>query len=359
MTLKKALLIFYSLFLGSSFFTYAQNDSAKTSINLYSTAFFDNKEFTNNIKKGYTLPGFFIQPTIEYKIQNFTLDAGFHMLYLASADSLERFVPVLRIDYQMTPSLSMIMGNIDSRNNHNLPEPIFKAERSFMNQPETGVQFRYLRQKFKSEIWINWEKYIKIGSPFQEQFTVGFTTGIKPNGFENKNGFYAKTLALATHQGGQIDSTDLPVTTIVNVGGTVGQIINLPIGNAQLGFQVSGYLSSDKSPSPHIKFKNGNAIYPELSLLWTSTKFSIGYWHANTFVNPRGEEIYGSVSTIDPIYDEKKRDLVTIALLYCNKLKNGFGISTGFNSYFDIKSGLFEYSYTFKMFFDSTVKQLK
>jgi hypothetical protein len=67
---------------------------------------------------------------------------------------------------------------------------------------------------------------------------VGFVTQIKPSTFEQKTGFYASTIALATHQGGQIDSTNLPVTTLINLGATVGNKFSLPVGNAIAGIEI-------------------------------------------------------------------------------------------------------------------------
>ncbi|MGE0077782.1 MAG: hypothetical protein AB7S48_07985 [Bacteroidales bacterium] len=352
-SLRKSL--FIACFLFSLNGLFANTDSTKISVNLYTSAFFDNKEFTGDIKKGYTIPGFFIQPTLGIESDNFKVDAGFHIIYAAGTDSLEKFVPIVKLTYLVSPTFKMIVGNIDSKDNHQLPEPLFKTERFYLNQPELGVQFKMDKSRFKGDLWVNWEKYIKNGSPFQEQFTVGFVSKYKPASFEQKNGIYASAIALATHQGGQIDSTGLPVTTLINLGGEIGHHFKLPFGNADAEVKIAGYLSSDKSPSPHTKYKNGTAIHPKIAMIWPNLQLEAGYWYATTFVNPRGEELYGSTSTINELFDEKKRELITMQL-YLNKMLNKqFNICTGFNAYIDIKNGITEYSYVFRLTFDGRV----
>ena len=53
-------------------------DTATIELRLDAMAFFDNKELTSNIKKGYTLPGFYLEPILGYGIGAFDLQAGIH-----------------------------------------------------------------------------------------------------------------------------------------------------------------------------------------------------------------------------------------------------------------------------------------
>jgi hypothetical protein len=355
MHFKSKFFLFFVLIILSTNVVLSQSDSSKTSLKLYSSSFFDNKEFTGNIKKGYTIPGIFIQPTLNIRTDKFSVDAGLHMIYVAGTDSLEKLVPVLNLSYNVSPNFTMVVGTINSKQNHNLPEPLFKPERYYLNQPELGVQFLVNKSKFNGDLWINWERYIKNGSPFQEEFMVGLVTNYKPSTFENRQGFYAITNALAMHKGGQIDSTNLPVTTIVNAGVTVGHKFFLADSDLMMGFELSGYVSADKSPQPHTKFKNGNALYPKLLILWTSTTFELGYWYAKKFVNPRGEELFGSLSTIDPSFDEPNRKIITSKLMFQKDVNNQLSVATGLNIYYDINNELTEYSYFFRITFDGTV----
>lgn len=337
-------------------FLFAQTDSSQVvSLNLFSSAFFDNKEFTGNIKKGYTHPGFFLQPTVRLETKGYTVDAGFHMLYLAGTDSLESFLPVISLQYNITPSFQMIVGTLKSKDNHHLPEPLFKTERNYLNQPEVGVQYKMDTQRFKGDLWINWERYIKKGSPFQEQFTVGLVSLFKPSTFDVKTGTYLSLVAMVTHQGGQIDSTDLPVTTILNTGGTVGYLFDAGIGNAVAKIEFNEFLSTHNSSSLVKKFKEGTAFQPKIALIWPNIKVELGYWYANSFYNPRGEELFGSTSTVSASFDEKTRSLVTLELSLFKLASREFSINTGFNAYYDTKNNIIEYSYVFKIIFDGKI----
>ena len=344
-----------SLTLMSTNFVFSQTDSSSLSLRLYSSAFFDNKEFTGNIKKGYTTHGFFLQPTLNIESAKYSLDAGFHILYLAGADSLEKFVPVLRLTYNILPTFTMTVGTINSKENHFLPEPLFKTERLYLNQPELGVQFKVDRLKYKGDLWINWERYIKTGSPYQEEFAVGFVSQIKPSTFDTKSGIYATAIALATHKGGQIDSTGLPVITLINLGGSVGHRFFIADSDIMAGFEISGYISSDKSPNPQSKYKSGNAIHPKLALIWPSILLEVGYWQSTKFVNPRGEELFGSLSTVNPSFDEDKRKIITSTLAFNKNINKEFFVATGFNAYIDLKNEKTEYSYFFRLVFDGKV----
>lgn len=350
---RRAILLLLFMAIGIALF--AQTDSSSVSVNIYSSAFFDNKEFTGDIKKGYTNPGFFVQPTLRYGMSQFNLNAGFHLLYLAGADSLAQFVPYLSLACNLTESVTMTVGSLKSRDNRSLPDALFKYERSYMNQPELGVEFNLTKPRLEGDLWINWERYIAKASPFQEEFTVGFVGRYRPSTFEQKHGFYVSALALTTHQGGQIDSSNLPVTTLTNMGFTTGHRFNLMSGATLAGVELSGYWSSDKSPTPHIKYRDGFALHPRIMLEWPVVRLDLGYWYANKFVNPRGEELYGSVSTISEAFDASTRELITLQFLFHKTLHRQFVVSTGFNAYIDIRSGLTEYSYVFRMTFDGCV----
>ncbi len=328
-------------------------DTSGFKVRLYSSAFFDNKEFTSDIKKGYTYPGFFIQPRVEYKPSSKTsISAGIHALYFAGSDSLDLFVPVLTFQYSITDKIKFLLGTIDSKELHFLPEPLFKPERLFTSHPETGVQFLSQTDRFKGDLWINWERYIKEKSPFQEVFTIGISGIYSLNTFGKSSGFYFPFHALATHRGGQINSGNNIVTTLANYGGGAGYTLFLNDGNISLGVESLFLFFKDISPNPHYVFKSGNAIYPRFYIKGSSFKAEVGYWKASSFVNPRGEELFGSVSVVDSTFNQKNRELITSKFIYSKEVAKGFTVEFRFDLYVDPKPSIFDYSYTFRMVFD-------
>lgn len=351
------LFVFAGVLLSPKSYSQEMNGSVKRDtsifkINLYSSAFFDNKEFTSNIKKGYTYPGFFFQPRLFYKPSSKTyFSVGFHSLYFASADSLDIIVPVLTFKYSVTNNIDFLLGSIDSRQRHFLPEPLYKPEKVYVSFPETGVQFLAHSENFKGDLWINWERYIKNKSPFQEQFTIGFSSIYSVQPFTDSKGFYFPLHLLATHQGGQIDTTKQPVTSLVNLAAGVGYSFAIN-SKLSLGVESLFLMYKDISPKPHYTYKSGNALYPKIFLKGNSFRFDLGYWQSSTFVNPRGEELFGSISMVDSTFNQKDRNLITANFMYSKMVAKGFTVELRFDVYYDTKPSTFDYSYTFRMVFD-------
>lgn len=351
MMLKKMKRLPYYFLLFAYFFSFpsgafAQTDSTQVGINLYGQTFFDNKEFTGNIKKGYTHPGFFLQPTFSVKANRYNIHAGFHALYLAGADTLERIVPVFSAAVQLSEKVTLIAGTLYSHHSHYLPEPLYKPERVFLNQPETGLQFLYSGERSKADLWINWERYIKIGSPFQEQFTVGFSHLYKD--WETSDGFSNAIHALAMHKGGQIDSTNLPIQTLVNLGVSPVYRFNRST-RALVALATSFYFFANLSPSYETEYKVGFAAHPRLLIHRGSTTLEFGQWISDGFINPRGEELYGSLSTIGSEFNEQNRMLTTLSIEYQKHIAADFLVCANAKAYYDFKSGLLEYSYTLRL----------
>ncbi|QKG78980.1 hypothetical protein [Tenuifilum thalassicum] len=345
MTLSLLFILLFSISKG-------QSDSLNLTLNLFGKSFFDNKEFTGNIKKGYTHPGFFFQPGVRINYERFSIETGFHLLYLAGADTLERLVPYFSASTKLGKNISMIVGTIYSKEGHWLPEPLFKPERLMLNQPETGVQFLYNGEKAKADLWINWERYIKAGSPFQEEFTVGFSHLYNLD--SKSHGFGSAIHAMAFHKGGQIDSTDLPVQTIVNI--SIAPSFTFTSG---FGANASFYYYKNLSPSAEFKFNNGFALHPKIFYTKDDIRFELGQWFSNGFINPRGEELFGSISTINPAYDTEERILTTFSVIYQKNIANGLTIKAYANTYYDIKASTLEYSYTLSLTFDGPMKSFR
>jgi hypothetical protein len=328
-------------------------DNGVFMINPYASAFFDDIEFVSNTKKGYTYPGFFIQPQIVYQPNRKTrLTAGFNTLYFAGADTVEKLVPVLSLEANLIKGVNIILGTIHSGQLHYLPEPLFKPERLFTSQPETGLQLLTNTEQFKGDSWTNWERYIKQGSPFQEVFTMGFSGIIKPSTFKKRTGLTINVFGFGVHHGGQIDSSNLNVNTMINLGAGLSYCFPVGQGKTNLGYEVTGFLSSDKSPNPSSKYLDGKAIYPKLFVQSSTLRGELGYWYSSSFVNPRGEELFGSYSTVKPEFDSKIRNLYTAKLIYSTEIAKGFTLSGRFETYYDVKASILDWAFTFRMVFD-------
>lgn len=340
----------------NSYQSVAVGDTGILRFNPYASAFFDDKEFVSNTKKGYTYPGFFIQPQIKYQPNGrASFSAGFHTLYFAGSDTVERIIPVLTLKVKLLDGVEMVLGTIHSRQLHYLPEPLMKPERLLINQPETGVQFLTTKERFRGDSWTNWERYIKNGSPFQEVFTMGFAAIIKPSTFNTRSGLTINLFGLGVHHGGQIDSSYLDVNTMINLAAGASYSIPVGEGKTNVGIEAMGFLSTDKSPNPTSKYLNGNAIYPKFFAETSTIRGEIGYWRSSNFVNPRGEELFGSISQVKPEFDSDIRNLITAKLIYSTEISKGFCLGGRFETYYDTKSSTLDWAFTFRMVFDTEI----
>lgn len=343
-------------------------DTAIIGIRLDSKAFFDNKEYTSNIKKGYTLPGLYIEPAIEYSIGSFGLQAGFHTAYLAGADTAKRLIPTLQIAYSPNSWFGVRLGTL-TRSLRRLPEPLYKPERLFMSLPPTGLELILNRPNIAANLWIDWERYIEHGSPFQEEFMVGLSGQYSPKGEAHilyPKGFSTNLYAVFIHAGGQIDSTNLPVTSVANIG--LAAAYGIVLGeHTTIGTRIAAFVSSDISPNPHLHYENGHALQ---CFLWLKALKGLtaeaGFWQAKKFFNPRGEELYGSVSTLGVHYNQAVRQLLTAHASYAVGPLQGFELQFTAGLYADIKQikahssqGAADYFYSLTLRFNGNLLSKK
>jgi len=294
-----------------------------------------------------------MQPQIKYQPnRKASFSAGIHIQYFAGADSTEKIVPVLSLQVKLIKGVEMILGTIHSKQLHYLPEPLMKPERLFISQPETGLQFLTNTDRFRGDSWTSWERYIKSGSPYQEIFTMGFAGIIKPSTFKTTTGLTINLFGLGVHHGGQIDSSGLDVNTMINLAAGLSYCFPVGSGKTNLGFEAMGFLSTDKSPNPSSKYLNGNAIYPKLFVEGSTLRGELGYWYSSSFVNPRGEELFGSTSYFKPEFDSKIRKLYTAKLIYSVEVADGFTLGGRFETYYDAKASILDWAFTFRMVFD-------
>lgn len=299
--------------------------TGKFYVDISSTAFFDNLEFANYIEKGYTLTGFNFEPRLRYDIGNrYSISAGAHALFYAGEPGFNQIIPVVTIHTFLSEKVALNLGTIDGREAHGLPEPIFMPQREFLNQPETGLQILFTGNRFEGETWINWEKFLFFGDTIQEEFTVGVSGKVKLMKDSNIR-LEVPLYALAVHHGGQINVTESRVSTLANIGGGVN--LSFPAGNGRLGVEALALVGKDLSPNPHHIYKNGWAIYPRAYYNLNSIFVDIGYWKADSLLLPRGQQIFGSLSTVHPHYNSPEREIITANLIYSKSLAKGFNLA--------------------------------
>ncbi len=346
---------FYFLFVLSSF---AQTFSNKTflcdtcdreiSLQIESTSFIKNNEYFNAFTKGFTGLGFFLKPTLQYYFtKNTQVSAGVFLLKYDGIDLFTQAIPVFTIRQKIMPNLELVIGSIYGTLNHQLEEPLFRFDRYYQNNVENGFQLLYHSAKIKSDLWLNWEKFIYVNSPYQEEFVLGNTSQfllLQTKRLSIELPFHL----MGVHRGGQIDSSPNPAISIINA--MTGLDIKYNIGTKQsLSFKPLFFLyrglGLPESGVNSLPFKKGNGMYLKVHYQNKNMLSVFGYWSSNKFISSRGEYLFLSISDFDADFFQEKRQLLT------SKTEMEFPISESIKlviraeAYFDLMSLNFAHSF--------------
>ena len=324
----------------------APADSHQLFLRLGGSAFLNNKEFFNPYQPGYTLIGYYLRPMIEYFPGPKTrLKAGVHLLKYSGLGKYHQAVPVFTFQHRFAPGFDMVFGSLYGSVNHDMIEPLFSFERVFTHHNESGLQFLIDRESFKADVWLNWERFIFKGDPFQEEFTAGLSSRVFMGDREGRFRVEVPLQMLTTHKGGQIDVSDERIQTLVNVAAGVhgdwhvgGDFLEM------IGFR--GYLAVFRDLSNHIRhhYDNGWGIYPNIFLKTRWVDGGIGYWRGHRFVAPRGEPLFQSVSRVDPDLTSDHRELLTSKIIYNRKLVRGINMAVRVEFYYDVTGRQLDHS---------------
>ncbi len=277
------------------------------------TFFIDNEYFGDRIS-GYTLPGFVLQPKVEWKLNSdVTLSGGMHWLYYWGArdypassaygvyptyDSVSRpmhILPWLQAKVQFIPYLNFTLGCLNA-GNHNLPWPLYNHELVTVGDPETGFQLDYWNRWFEMEIWTDWREYIWDRSPVPERFTAGASGKLTLH--KDWWQVYLPLHFVVQHEGGQNMSVNHNINN--NFNGATG----LGVGKmwkkgkwASVSCQAMWYHQYGNATVP---FSNGWGIYPEFLFTSPHWSFVASYWHGKNFVPLLGSWHYSNLSANTP-----------------------------------------------------------
>lgn len=290
-------------------------------IELDNLSFFKDNEYSGNVMKGYSLPGFWLQPkVVYYPLENIKLELGAHLLkywgaqkypYASYFDIPEwqgndfqhgfHALPWLRAQMDFSDNFSVILGNIYGASNHRLIEPLYNPELNQTADPEAGAQILYSSKYFDLDFWGSWDSFIFRNDVHQESFTVGLSTRAKWNEPEKELHFYTNLQLLARHYGGEIDTiTTNSVQTLMNGALGIGTEWNASrkyLKKAGLEVDVLGYY---QQAGKMWQLDSGYAIYSSAFTDIKNVRLKAGYMWNNDFISMYGSPFFGSVSTKQP-----------------------------------------------------------
>jgi hypothetical protein len=324
--------------------------SQKIGFKFNSVAFFKNNEYFHPLVEGYTLPGFQLQPRLYYKWdEKFSLEAGVHLSQFSGKEDLDRFDPLFRATYSPTQHFSILLGWLKGTTAHQLIEPLFQWERMYTHPLEYGVQFLVDRPGFKLDTWIDWEKYIELNDPFQEELTFGTSAKVRLHQGDRLE-IWFPVQATIKHQGGQVTAIDMPLKTLTNwaTGFNVTLHRSSPVLK-RLMFDLYYVGFSDFSPQKKQAFTSGFGLYPVVSANIAAFQAALGYWYGNDFMSPKGEPLFQSASVTDPLKTQPERNVVTFKSSFYKQIFKDVSFGAYFESYYDVHIGQMDYAYGISM----------
>jgi hypothetical protein len=337
-------------------------DTNKLYLRISNANFVKDNEYFNQIVEGYTLSGFWITPALEYHpAANSVLEGGIHLLKFSGRDRFFKVLPVFTFTQQFNPHFSLILGTLNSNNNHHMPEPLLDPERFYFKQVDNGLQLLINNTKIKSDIWFSCDSFIWRGDTTQEQFTSGTSSEFV---FFNNSGWSISlpVQTIITHKGGQINRPKKPIETLINLGAGLNvEYYNEAGFIKRIRFNPHFFVYNKTTSAELVPYNKGWALYPNIFVDANYLFLKLAWWHGNSFIGPRGEAIYQSVSTeptdhsfskIDTTKNEKHRNLFIGKIAYSKNLGKGISINAGFEGYYDTNEKLFDYNFSIHLLYN-------
>lgn len=313
-------------------------------LSVYNFNYQRNYEYFNRFADGLTYYGFNLQPELAwYSSDHLLVTGGLFMRKDFGNSGIYNTQPVFMVNYHKK-NFQIINGSLNGNVAHRLAEPIYDYDRIITNPLEYGTQFLYKDSTWNIDAWINWEKMIYKPSPEQEEISGGASvdyTLLNNERFRISIPFQF----LAYHQGGQIDTIDVPLTTIVN--SALGFSFRWYTGRVLEYVHTENYFLTykDFSFTKRRTFNQGNGLMLNAGLKFKPADLSVTYWKGNGFESVHGAPGYESVSSHihHQGYSEDTRELIIMRLVSDFKVSDHLYIGTRLEPYIDLRNPKLEF----------------
>lgn len=322
-------------------------DAGKLSVHFYNNNFVKNNEYFGPFTQGITYLGVIIQPEVTWSCsKNFSFTAGWYLRQFFGYDGFEKSLPVFRARYAFMPGGSFVIGQLEGQRQHGYIEPLYSEDLYFLKNPEYGEQLVIDREKFRSELFMDWEKFLMPGDNHKEEITGGLLVSYAPGGFSTNRGLSIHLQSIINHFGGQVTTLETPMQTRANLAGGLEYAFLLPLPYLKRIVLSSYYLEArEMSPTNTIQYDKGFATYNTLGFENKYVKLNAGWFHGEKYFAPMGDYLFQSISELNPSYTCNTRNLVTSKLLLNKDITKGVNFGLRFESYLDLHRHWLDFSY--------------
>jgi hypothetical protein len=318
----------------------------KLFLDIQGSTWFYNNEYFNPFYKGYTLIGANFQPILVFQTNpklKFSAGTILHRFYGDNQKTSAN--PLFSIEYRPNSRFSVLMGSYNGGENHGLHEVLFSFENHLTDIIENGILINYANSRITSESWLNWESFILPGDTLQEEFTAGSSNHIKLLEFSSWKISLPVNL-LAHHAGGQINLSDKPVETLINIseGLKVSRFIKTKPDNIIFAEFSVFHSIGDFIPSPGWAFSGKTGIQTE------HFEINAEYFRADDFISFEGNPLFRtheiSVNPAIPFQYGGKLEMLNFKAGFRQKTGRNSFLFLRFEGYYFTGSSKLDYSYS-------------
>lgn len=332
-------------------------DSNNLFFRIENTNFFKNNEYFGRNEEGFTDLGVMLKPEFVYHpSKNTRLEAGMHLLKFSGRNDFMQAYPVFSFQAGICKGLDILLGSLHSGYNHELIEPIYKPERHFEHNYENGIQIMTNLKRFKSDLWIDWEKFIFPGDTFKEEFTIGTSDKIILTNPESDFIISVPFQGVASHKGGQITSDSSHMQSVVDGGGGLSLEYKCKtkwVNSYGINSYFLQYADVSPTPGDDVRYVQGYGSYSNVWINSVYFNLYAGYWHGKFFMAPRGEELFQSVSSKEGSDARTPVNQIVFTKFGLKKevYKDVF-VELRFEGYYELYDKNFDYSYGLHIVFN-------
>ena len=293
------------------------NDAQKLYLQLQNLNFVKNNEYFNDIIPGQTFFGYQLKPRLVYfPAKNVRVDVGMYVLRDFGKEQFTQVAPVFSVKFQKK-NTSLTLGTLQGNLGHRLIEPMYDFDRVLTNRLENGLQFLHKGRRWYMDLWVDWQRAIDRGAPFQEEIFGGLHSQlsiIKKTSLEVKIPLQFTIL----HQGGQEAFIAKPILNTMNLATGLQIHFNFHTKAFLKSIKLDNYVLGSQAAEVTIgqpDFDNGRAFYGNLTFVTKWGDLMASLWLGDRFNSAQGGGLYRSTGVSDKTFTERNRDLLFIRYL--------------------------------------------
>jgi hypothetical protein len=249
--------------------------------------YLDNTEYNNAYAEGRTFLGGNAQVRVGYRpAKGLTFRLGAHVRRDAGDGGFLSDARLLVSGTVQRGPMTLTMGEIDGRRQHELPDMLFAPQRRFDPAVEEGAQVLLRWRRFQQEIWVDWRG---LNTPSQrEHFVAGSVSQL------TWGPLCVPVAALVEHHGGeQYAPEGQAVRQVASGYAAVRLVWPLKVRLDEVGVEVAGLLSAaDHDRSDSYGYTTGGGGRAEAWIKPYGVLLSLAFYRGQDFECWNGNPLY-------------------------------------------------------------------